>query len=445
MSTMANIDLNLKIKIESLKNLGDEYWSFQKSYKRDYAHNYFKYPAMMVPQMVREIINEFTLIDPSIKYIHDPFMGSGTVLTETMLQGLEFVGRDINPLSILLSKVKYGPFNIELLDKKIVKLIKKIENDDLNTIDVSFKNIDKWFRKDVQIDLCKIRRAIKQEKTLWVRRFFWIVLSETIRQTSNSRTSTYKLHIRTEEDINSRIISVIPTFIKVLHMNFVNYSKTYLHLNEKKLINEKGAYTKRINLFLGDARNNLNIDKKYDLVFTSPPYGDNQTTVPYGQYSYLPLSWIELSDIDKKVTDECLKTLTDIDNRSLGGIKNKDINKEEYLKSISKTYRKYYIQFKDKPNELLNKITSFFYDLDQSINIILENLRENGYLIWVLGNRTVGGINISLDDILKELLIHRNVKFIDIIYRPIHSKRMASKNRSTNTMTKESIAIFKKN
>ena len=75
----------------------------------------------------------------------------------------------------------------------------------------------------------------------------------------------------------------------------------------------------------------------------------------------------------------------------------------------------------------------------------MKNLRENGYLIWVLGNRTVGGINISLDDIMKELLIHKNVKFIDIIYRPIHSKRMASKNRSTNTMTKESIAIFKKN
>lgn len=446
MTNLAKIDkdLHLKIKIESLKNLGDEYWSFQKSYERDYAHNYFKYPAMMVPQMVRKILNEFTHIDSNVKYIHDPFLGSGTVLTEAMLQGLEFVGRDINPLSILLSKVKYGPFNIKILNKKILILIKKIEIDNSNHIDICFNNIDKWFRKDVQIDLCKIRRAIKEESTLWVRRFFWIVLAETIRQTSNSRTSTYKLHIRTKEDIKMRIINVISVFRKVLHLNFINYSKTCIHLNEKNLLNNKGIYTKKVNLFLGDARTNLKITNKYDLIFTSPPYGDNQTTVPYGQYSYLPLSWIELSDIDKKITYECLKTLSDIDNRSLGGIKCKDIKKEEYLKKISPTYTKYYIEFQNKPKDLLNKITSFFYDLDQSINMILKNLRKDGYLIWVLGNRTVGGINISLDEILKELLHQREVQFIDIIFRPIHNKRMASKNKSSSTMTRESIAIFRK-
>lgn len=438
-------DSHLKIKIDFLKKLGNEYWSFQKSYKRDYAHNYFKYPAMMVPQMVRKIINEFINIDPNIKYIHDPFLGSGTVLTETMLHGLEFVGRDINPLSILLSKVKLGPFNIELLDKKINKLIRKINNDNSINIDISLKNVDKWFRKDVQIDLCKIRRVIKQEKLLWVRRFFWIVLAETIRQTSNSRTSTYKLHIRTREDINSRVIDVVQTFIKILNANFDDYTKTYKYLNENKLLNKKGKYIKKVNILLGDARNNLTTNKKYQLVFTSPPYGDNQTTVPYGQYSYLPLSWIELSDIDKKVTNECLKTLTEIDNRSLGGIKSRDINKENYLKNISPIYLMYFNQFQFKSKELLNKLTSFFYDLDQSIISILKNLDKNGYLIWVLGNRTVGGINIALDEILKELLADKNIKFIDIIYRPIYNKRMASKNRSTTTMTKESIVIFRKN
>lgn len=52
---------------------------------------------MMVPQMVRKILDEICIIDPNIKHIHDPFVGSGTILTESMLRGLEFTGRDINP------------------------------------------------------------------------------------------------------------------------------------------------------------------------------------------------------------------------------------------------------------------------------------------------------------------------------------------------------------
>lgn len=104
-----------------LKNLGDEYWSFKNEYKRDHSHSYFRYPAMMVPQMIRKILDEICEANPNIKHIHDPF-GSGTILTETMLRGLEFTGRDINPLSILLCKVKAGPFlKMPLLKNKLYK------------------------------------------------------------------------------------------------------------------------------------------------------------------------------------------------------------------------------------------------------------------------------------------------------------------------------------
>ena len=57
----------------------------------------------------------------------------------------------------------------------------------------------------------------------------------------------------------------------------------------------------------------------YDVVVTSPPYGNNATTVPYGQYSYLPLQWIDLADIGDDVNAEFLRTTHEIDRRSLGG------------------------------------------------------------------------------------------------------------------------------
>lgn len=37
----------------------------------------------------------------------------------------------------------------------------------------------------------------------------------------------------------------------------------------------------------------------------------------YGQYSYLPLSWIDLQDIDKKISSEYLENFSMIDSMSL--------------------------------------------------------------------------------------------------------------------------------
>lgn len=60
-----------------------------------------------------------------------------------------------------------------------------------------------------------------------------------------------------------------------------------------------------------------------------------------------------------------------IDKMSLGGEKYKDKSKVDYLKEISPTYCKYYEVFRDKPKELINKITSFFYDLDQTLQPLI--------------------------------------------------------------------------
>lgn len=433
----------VKAKLQYLKKLGDEYWSFKTVYKRDHSHNYFKYPAMMVPQMVRQILDELCTIDPTINHIYDPFVGSGTTLTESILRGVEFTGRDINPLSILLCKVKSGPFNAKLLLEKMDLLLNSIDNDTLCTVEVSFPNLNKWFRDDVKVALSKIRRSVLKEEILWVRRFFWVALAETVRQVSNSRTTTYKLHIREESQIISRKLDVIKIFTTVLKNNFQNFSETREHLFKNKLL-QASHYSNNINLVLGDAREKLDIKSKYSLVLTSPPYGDNQTTVTYGQYSYLPLQWINLQDIDDNISFDYLKTITAIDSMSLGGKKINLKASEEFLLKISPTYKSYHSLLQNKPSHFLDKITVFFYDLYLCLDPILEKLNSNGYLIFTLGNRTVAGLQIKLDKVLIELLTFKKMHFVDIIYRPIPTKRMASKNKSSKTMTKESIVIFMK-
>jgi hypothetical protein len=77
---------------------------------------------------------------------------------------------------------------------------------------------------------------------------------------------------------------------------------------------------------VGDSRDAMpGVDEApCDVVITSPPYGDNITTVPYGQYSFLPLQWIDFNDIHPAAKKECLNTTHEIDHRSLGGIRRID-------------------------------------------------------------------------------------------------------------------------
>jgi len=441
-----NVNTLISKRLQTLSEKDKDYWSFKGKSNREYGHGLFQYPAMMVPQVTQAIIDNILIIHPEIKTVCDPFVGSGTVMTESMIHGLSFFGTDINPLAILLCQVKSGPFFTTELETKSEILKNKIMNDKKTNYEVNFDNMDKWFTKSALINLSKIRRSIKIEKETWARRFFWIALAETIRLTSNSRTSTFKLHTRTEEDILERkkSINVLTTFYDVLDHNLLEYRKLYTKLDENDFL-QGGYYNQDIHIALADTRK-VNTKIKADMIITSPPYGDNLTTVPYGQHSYLPLQWIDLFDIDSRLDkDKLLVTTNRIDSKSLGG--HKKLEKEEMLKLVEKSLnlRNFKNHLQNEPSDKINKVITFFNDLDRCIDPILKNLRKNGIMVWVLGNRRVCKEKVPLDKILSDLFEKRNVSVFCELTRKIPSKRMALKNNLTETMSDEVILLMRRN
>lgn len=359
----------------------DEFWSFKGNSQRDYGHGLLQYPAMMVPQLVRTILDICCSVHPEIDSVGDPFVGSGTVLTESMLKGLNFWGTDINPLSILACEVKKGPFTFNNLKENTIRLFDNASNDKSESIDIHFKGIDKWFEYRHQVDLSRIRRNILKESELWARRFFWLTLAETVRYTSNSRTSTFKLHIRTNEDIKNRVFNVWDIFKKFMDRNLTLFLSLENYLKRKNLLNDC-MYIKNVGLDISDiisCKNNF----MSDVIITSPPYGDNQTTVPYGQYSYLPLQWINLSDIDESLNVEVLRTTHNIDSHSLGGKHNK-IAHVNQLCDESPALSEYLSKIKDMPLDRAARVVSFFHDFNISIPQILSRLNPNGLMVFVL-------------------------------------------------------------
>lgn len=434
---------NKRIK-KNIKAISPETLNGENYSRNDFARSILNYPAMMVPSVQEPIIERLSeALNKDVSLI-DPFMGASNTLVTGMKYGINVFGQDINPLSILLSQVKTTFYQKDELIDADQRLNSSINSDISDNIEVAFANINKWFKEDVQIDLSKIYRAIRREPNLRIRKFFWVALAETIRLTSNDRTSTFKMHMRPIEEISTRQVSAVKTFGSISKKNIKNFVDYITVLIEKGHI-KKGKYTKNAEVVWGDTNSGINTRKTFNLLVTSPPYGDNQTTVTYGQFSYLPLQWIPLEDIDTAIQMDYLKTAQAIDNRSLGGQIKENINDiEERVFDKSKTLKKFINQFKNGERKKAEKVTRFISDLDNSIDKILPHMRDNSFLVWTIGNRNVNNQTVQNDLILNELFASKGVNLFTDLERDILSKRMPGRNNFSDMMSKEKILIFKK-
>jgi hypothetical protein len=419
-----------------------EFWSFRGKAVRKHAHALFQYPAMMVPDMQGVLIETVRNAAGNVQSAYDPFVGSGTTLTESMIRGMDFTGGDINPLAVLICRVKAGPLHQRTLSEQLEELLGRIRNDRRRAWETELLNVRKWFRLGVVGALSRIRRGIRGEPSLWARRFFWVALAEIVRPVSNSRTSTFKLHIRPQKEIDAQRECPITLFEEVARRNLERLVAQRKLLAARNLL--KGAtYRGEVSVHLRDATA-CNGARGHDLLITSPPYGDNKSTVPYGQYSYLPLHWIDGGDIDPAWRDDCLASTHTIDFRSLGG--SLVVAKEAIraLSELSPSFRRTVRRLKEAPRDRLQRVSSFCHDLNHTLHAILTNLRPGGYMIWTVGNRRVGGEVLPFDRILTELLEARGSTLVAAISRRIPSKRMAVRNSVSDTMRHESILILRK-
>ncbi len=442
---LPNADSALRARLHDAATEDPEFWSFRGNAVRRHSHALFQYPAMMVPQMQARLISDVRTVVPDVRSVFDPFVGSGTVLTEAMLHGLDFFGQDINPLAVLVSRVKAGPFFVSALRERSSRLREQIESESGTHIEVDFPAWQKWFRKDIANQLSRIARAIRSDPDLWSRRFFWLAMAETVRLTSNSRTSTFKLHIRPADEIRSRPADAIACFLTAVERNLSNLKEKKRLLQEVGAIRQ-GRYVGNAHIAWGDSMTDVPAapDKQFDLLIASPPYGDNVSTVTYGQYSFLPLKWLDLDDIEPGVDLGLLANTHAIDTRSLGGLRSHALEAVPELCERSPAFARTVAGLSDLPRDRAVRVAAFFRDLAKCLAPILEHLRQNAYMIWVVGNRRVGNRQVPLHNVLIELLEDHGATLVTTLERRIPSKRMAVRNGIANTMRSEKIIVMRK-
>ena len=185
------------------KRKEDKYWDFKTANTKEFTHCYHTYPAMMIPQVARTLIEQFAP-EGKLNLLFDPYMGSGTSLVEASIKGIDSIGTDINPLARLISKSKVTKVNINNIKSLFRDFEKYIISD--NNIDLkkpNINNIDFWFKEKQINDLLSIKYFIDEIKDEDEKDFFLVPFSETLREVSLTRNGEFKLYRIPKEKIDT--------------------------------------------------------------------------------------------------------------------------------------------------------------------------------------------------------------------------------------------------
>ena len=271
-------------------------------------HKIHKYPAMLHPLLVDFLIDEYAK-DNDI--IFDPFCGSGVTLLQASIKNYQSFGFDINPLSLLIAKAKTTKFDINKLKNDFEKFKKYLESE--KKVDIpEIYNIDYWYTNEAKNDLGKIRSILKNKKFIY-KDFFVACFAFICRDQSLTRNGEFKRYRIKKEKIKNTENKGLEKLIKHIEITIDIFGKEDLPLKKAKPM-------------LANSEEKIDKKLKYDLVITSPPYGDSRTTVAYGEYSSFGLEWTSdlnsFGKIDYKVDKESVGKVGEI---------NKEINDNQVL------------------------------------------------------------------------------------------------------------------
>ena len=142
----------------------DNTWDFREASTKEYTHRYHIYPAMMIPQVARTLIQKYRP-KGKCELLFDPYMGSGTTLVEASLAHINSVGIDLNPLARLIAKTKTTIYNEKELENEFQTIcshfssFSRMEVEDKNFERIS--NFNYWYTEESLFRLSFLSQLIK--------------------------------------------------------------------------------------------------------------------------------------------------------------------------------------------------------------------------------------------------------------------------------------------
>lgn len=366
-----------------------------------YTHGFHPYPAKYTPQIVNRFFNlyckqGFTILDP--------FCGSGTTLVEGVLNGMNSVGIDLNPIAYIISRAKSNHYSVEEIDiiRDFISEIQPQANNGLfaennvslkneNGISIpDFPNRSHWFQENVSYELATLKKKIDRIKSENIKNLMYCAFSKIIVKVSNQDSEVRY----TAKKKNHPDGIVLSSFIDTVF----NYLKA-LNTKEHSIIAKSEVHN-------GDTYEILkNLpENNFDFVITSPPYIN---TFDYYLYHKQRMFWLGYDH--RPVRQKEIGNHHKIDTKIF------EVAKSEYIDSMT-----------------------------QIMNELSRVSKPNSYFVMIIGDGIVDGITIDMSRVITEICDHSNYS-IEIIESVNLSDITRSFNKKFSNAPKKEHTITLKN
>lgn len=374
-------------------------------------HRWVPWVAGFSSSFVKDALNKYNRGG----LIMDPFAGVGTTLVDSLLEGFNSVGFEINPYAALACRVKtcFNMINLTELSKEVLSF-KEFYNQKLNSEYIPKSGIPKGFKTRHEFFSDRILRKvlIVQDFILSIedkltQDLFRLVFASNMVKFSNY---SYEPSLSTRTSAGKSNIQDFPVgeFIEEKLFEISEDIKSVLKKNSKMV-----SHAKIINDSFFKYEQYLE-PESIDLIITSPPYLNNYH---YNRNTRPQLYWLnftnspkDFQELEEENVGKYWQTVRDIENVELVfSLPNADlIEKLKILRSLN-THKGIY-----GGNGWANYAATYFNDCFKFAQGIKFSLQKGGRALVVIGNSILQGVMIETDQYFGKIAESIGLKLIDI-------------------------------
>lgn len=358
-----------------------------------WTHGYHRYPAKFLPNLVKKLIEEYTLENDLVA---DFFAGCGTTLVEAKVHGRKSIGVDINPVAELITRAKTNPVLPQKLEKRFNLIVKSFDdfhqNEYLN-IAVN-ERIDYWFSKEHKSKIAFLYEKILAIKDHATKDFFLVALSHILKNCSRWLQSSTKPQVDPMKNPPDPFSAFQTHTQQMMKKN----AEFYIQLSTDNYLRTK------CEIRLEDARKTSIHANSVGAIITSPPY---VTSYEYADIHQLTGYWYEYITDLSKFRKNFIGTFYSLNQELECG----SSIAQEIIDNLLK---------KDK--RTAKEVANYFKDMNAVAKEMYRVLKKGGHACLVIGNTTLKNVKVKLAEGFAEILTDLGFEIVEIIKRSIPYK-----------------------
>lgn len=364
------------------------------------THPLHPYAAKCPPQLVHYGLRYYS--KPG-QIVLDPMMGSGTTLVEATLTGRAAIGFDIDPLALLIARVKCTLLDDKKVERFYERVLHLVEDDirmlnrkrppaevKQRAVPPTFPNQEYWFDPSVAQHLAlllwHIEDAIRMPNAY--RDFLRVAFSSLIlakNSVANARDIIHSRHHHIDHPQPPDVLKRFGVRVDVMRKHMADFQRRH-NKTPAALIQSR----------LGDARCLRLDNESVDLVFTSPPYA---TALDYTRAHFLAVAWLQQAfdmSIDQYLSNGSTYIGTERGKLSPSFALDNQIARYDLASSVVEE------MVKQSPRQA-KLIQRYFCDMNQTLSEMARVLKDGRHAVIVVCPSHIRKMQIPTHNVLVEM------------------------------------------